>query len=391
MQIDRNVLVCSALWSLAIFSQGTIAQDMKTGLSLKADSTLAFDDNIYRVPDELARSDTFLALSPEINVIGVTGKHRYQLTYLGDYAKFKEESGADYTDHDIRLRAEFNHSLRFGTQFSVGYKKEHEDPGSINLIQLDIQEYNKYDEGYVNIGMALGQESSIGRLSFNYRRTNKDFTNNNLDFLDFVGDQYIGRFTYRIAPKTKLYTELSFSDLDYEPNSTFELDNELKRYSAGISWDFTNKLSGDINIGYQERNYLQETIQDIDGLTYTGTISWSINTYTELEIDAIRETVDTTLNEAGGSFRTTFGLDLSHELTELMSIKLNAGYADDELVFTTNRNDKRYRYGIQFDYELLRTLTIFAKYSYEERDSSLLQANFKANIISLNLLYKLDK
>lgn len=376
--------------ALALCSSVAIAQEDETGFFAKADTTIAHDDNIYRVTDDLAQSDTYLSVAPELKLIGGFGKQRFELNYTGDYSRFADNSDANFSDHDIRGNINLDHTIRFSSRFEAGYQKEHEEPGSINRIQLDITEYNKYEQRFFLAGLAYGQESSIGRISLNYRQTSKDYLNNDIDFLDYDSEQFTTRFTYRIAPKTKIYLEAMLSNFDYKPAESFELDNTFKRYRAGLTWDFTNKLTGDINIGFQDRDYDLDTIRDIDGLAYNGEITWSINSYTRIDIAAKRESVDSTLEEAGGFLRTSYSLSLKHSFTELLTFKADAGYATDELVFSSAREDNRYAYKVALEYDLLRYMKVGTFFSHEERDSTNLLAEYKANIIGLNVTISLD-
>lgn len=377
--------------ALALCSSVAIAQEDETGFFAKADTTLAHDDNIYRVTDDLAQSDTYLSVAPELKLIGGFGKQRFEISYKGDYAKFVDTDDANYTDHDLRAKLNFEHTLRFSSQFAAGYQDEHEDPGAFDRIQLNITEYNKFNQQYLLTGFAYGQESAIGRLTVDYRKTDKNYTNNNLDFLDFDSDRITARFTYRIAPKTRLYVESAYTKFDYKKVNEFELDNTYKRYRAGVTWDFTNKLTGDINIGYQDRDYELDTLRDIDGLAYNGEVNWSINTFTKLELVAKRESIDSSLEQTGGFLRTTFGIGLNHWFTELLKIKANVGYGTDELVFSSARKDDRLGSQISLEYSLLRNTTIGLSYKYEERNSSNLLAEYKDNTVGLNIVFSLDE
>ena len=371
---------------LAISSSQAYSQsDEEPGLFASAEAVLAHDDNIYRVTDDLAISDTYIRLTPEVSAVGGLGKHRFQLNYSGDYAKFSDQGEADYADHDITARVDLAHTLRLSTRFEAGYIKDHEEPGSINRIQLDISEYNKFDQSYYLAAVAYGSERAIGRLELRYRRTEKEYTTNSLDFLNNTNDQFSALFVYRIAPKTKVYIEGISTTFDYKLIGSYELDNTYNRYRAGITWDFTNKLSGDINIGYQERDYDLERLRDISGLAYNGEIIWALNTYTILAIEARRESVDSSLEETGGFLRTTYGASLTHELTERTKIVANVGAGRDELVFTSSREDRRLAYKLSIEYELLRNLSIGTFISFEERDSTDPLADFEANIVGLNM------
>ena len=386
---NRSIFTISTI-ALALCSSMALAQEDETGFFAKADTTLAHDDNIYRVTDDLAQSDTFLSIAPELKLIGGFGKQRFELAYNGDYAKFADASGADYTDHDIRAKINFDHTLRFTSKFEAGYQKEHEEPGSINRIQLDITEYNKFTQNFVLAGLAYGAEEAIGRLSLNYRRTEKDYSTNDLDFLDYISNQYTGRFTYKIMGNTKLYFEAMVAELDYTPTSNFVLDNTYKRYRAGATWDFSSKLTGDVNIGYQDRDYDLDTIRDIEGIAFDGEITWKLNTYSSIVAIAKRESIDSSLEEAGGFLRTSYGLSISHKLTERLKLEADVGYSKDELVFSANRDDSRNAYELSLGYEVLQNVTIAALYSYEERDSTLAVADYKANIFALNVIVSLE-
>lgn len=364
--------------------------NVEPGLFAEANATLAHDDNIYRVTDELAQSDTYLRLTPELSAVGGIGKHRFLLSYTGDYAKFSEANEADFSDHALRGSINLEHSPRFSTHFEAAYIRDHEDPGSINRVQLDISEYNKFDQTTFLAGFAFGSSQSIGLISVDYRKTDKDYTTNDLDFWDYNSDQFSSRFTYRVAPNTRVYIEGLFTEFDYTPGANFELDNTYKRYRAGVTWDFTGKLTGDLNIGYQDRNYDLDTIRDISGLAYDGEISWAINTFTKIVASALRESIDSSLEEAGGFLRTTYAIRLNHELTDRLSLDAGAGYSSDELVFSSAREDNRYAYQLGLEYELMRGVAVEAQYTYEERDSNLSVANYKANIFGLSVKISLE-
>lgn len=377
--------------AIAVLSTNAVAQsDEKPGLFASADASIVHDDNIYRVIDDLAQSDTYLRLKPELAAVGGLGKHRFQLSYIGDYAKFSEQSDADFTDHDLQGGIFLEHTLRFSSRLVAGYKKEHEDPGTINRVQLELSEYNKYDQNFILAGLAYGSEDAIGRIAVDYQRTDKDYSSNELAFWDFISDQISGRFTYKIAPNTKIYSEIIVTDFDYSPGSNFELDNTYKRYRAGVSWNYSGTITGDVNLGYQDRDYDQASLQDIDGLAYDGELTWSVNSYTQFVIAAKRESIDSSLDEAGGFLRTTYALSLNHELTERVKFNADAGFSNDELVFNTNRSDKRYAYQLGLEYELFHNVTLMADYTYEERDSTLEIADYQANIIGLSVVVSLE-
>lgn len=386
-KLSNIIFTTLTLSTVAPFSS---AQTDETGFFASADITLAHDDNIYRVTGDLAKSDSYINVKPNIGFIGGVGKHRMELTYKGDLSQFNQNDKADFTDHNIRGRIFLDHSLRFKTRFEASYLEEHEEPGVIQRVQLNLSEYNKYEQNFFGSGFTYGSESSIGQLSFDYGRYDRNYVNNNLDYLDFTNNQFTGRFTYRIAPKTRFYIESIIAEFDYPEGQNFELDNMYARYRAGVNWEFTNKLSGDLNIGYQDRDYEQDRLFDITGLAYSANVVWAINTFTEVELVANRESIDSSLEETGGFLRSTYGFELSHSLTDLLSTKVSTYYTNDELVFSSAREDERYTFDLAFTYDISRLTELAVNYSYQERDSTDVLANFKANIVGLAVKISLE-
>ncbi len=360
------------------------------GVNFKSKASIVNDDNIYRVQNNLKSSDTYLRIEPDLSATGGLGKHKFNLVYKGDYAKFRNYSDASFYDHAITGAIKLEHSYKFRSEVNAGFKKDHEEPGSINRVQLDITEYNKFDEHFFSLGLTYGSYESIGRINLDYIKNTKNYNNNNLDFLDNTNDQYSVKFTYRIAPNTKIYLETVLSDIDYTDHSNIPLDNKFIRYRAGVTWDISEKLSGDINLGYQNRDYDNSLIDDLSGLAFDGRVNWTINTYTGLTFRGKRESIDSSLDEAGGIIRTSFGLDLKHEISRRLFFDFGLAYATDELVFS-ERNDDRYVANLGLDYELNNRIKIGSKYFYEERKSTLEFAEYSANIIEINMTIELNK
>lgn len=370
-------------WSSYVCSQE------EKGVSVLINTEAVYDDNIYRVIDELSESDFYFNVSPELKLAGGTGKQFYVLSYIGDYSRFADISEANYSDHDIHGKINFEHTLRFSSKLEARYQKEHEDPGSINRIQLDITEYNKYDLSYIVAGFAYGKESSVGKVELDYTRVNKKYEETELNFLNYSSDELSGTFTYRLAPRTKVYLAAGISELDYDPSIDFELDNTFNIYQIGVSWQFSNKLIGDVNVGYQERDYIQETVRDISGLSYDGNIDWLINTYTTINLNATREALDSSIEGTGGFVRTSYGFRLSHLIKELFEIETMAAYSEDDLIFiSSSRQDERYDFSLSFNYRFYRDLEIGTYYSYQERKSSLDLADFKSNVVGIKIIGK---
>ncbi|MEQ5806150.1 outer membrane beta-barrel protein [Alteromonas sp. NFXS44] len=361
-----------------------------TGFIANLESAIVHDSNIYRVPDEYSDSDQYLKITPEIKFIKELDKQKYEIIYKSDIAKFREQHSANYDDHLLSIRAGFDHTYRFSSFFEYEYVKDHEEPGSLNRIQLDIVDYNKFSQNFFKSTLVWGKENSKGQIKLSYIRNKRNYKNNGLDFLDSIRDELDGTFFYRVAPKTRAYFQYAYAKYDYEASNNYELDNVYKRLSLGAVWDTSEALSGDVNIGYQNREYDLTRLQDIDGFSYDANVFWNLKDYSQFAFFARRESIDSSIEEVGGFLRTSFGLEFQHEFTEKLSIDAGIAHSKDELVFDLNRTDKRDQVLTEISYVYSPILKISCAYSYEDRTSTLAIANFKSNKVMLNIDLKLD-
>lgn len=379
----KQVLAKTFLITLYITCEQVSAEDF--GLSADIDSTALYNDNIYRVTDDLAIKDKALVITPKVSALGSFGKHRLELSYDGEYSKFKKESDADYSDHKLVANLNLEHTLRLSSRIQGSFIKEHEDPGMINRIQLDMTEFNKYDQKQILFGLAYGREDATGRIKFTYRKTDKEFTNNNFQYRSYLSDEFNPRFIYKITHSLTTYLDADITNYDYIDLENFSLDNDHQRYSTGINYTITEKLEAEINIGYQKRDYKQEDIRDISGIAYQGEVIWSPNTYTEASLQFKRESIDSSIVDLGGFLRKSYDLEIKHELTERNRIKAVLTYSSDDLVLSEPRNDETYSLKLAVSHELSRKMTLNAKYEYVERSSTLEYAEYKNNVIGISL------
>ncbi len=374
-----------------IFGLPMVAQAQEAGFSAEVDSRLTYDDNILRTSEANAQSDTSLVVAPELQLAGILGKQRFAVTYNGEYAKYQDNTDVNYTDHDIRLRADFDHSYRLTSGFDLQYKDKHEDFGEVNSISNGLSEFHRYNETQINGKFAYGRQDSFGQLVFRLGRTDIEYDNNNQNYRSHERDLASLGFYYRIAPRTRLLAEVEYQKFDYNPDVGFlDLDNEYIRYRVGLEWALTNQLEGMIKVGYQDRDYKIDVLRDIDGLSYEADLEYKPNTYTTIGLLARRESIDSSLESAGGFLRTTFGVSLIHGFTERTKLDGQVGYSKDDLVFlsiNSDRKDKREFAKLGVLHDLLTWVEIGANISFENRKSNLEDAKFEVN--SINLTAKL--
>lgn len=383
MKSNKFSLIAATIAVVASVPSVVSAQQV-TGFSAKAEVRLTHDDNIFRTPDEVSQSDTLINLNPEIKLVGGLGKHRFQIGYGGSYAKHADINNADYDDHSLTFQADFDHSTKLKTRFEAAFIDDHQEPGVINRVQIDLQEYNLFKEKRLGASLFYGSAESIGRIEFKYKNSDIDFTNNNLDFLDQTRESFDAKFIYRLSPKSRTYAEVTYIDFNFSPPlGQVDQDHVNITYSAGFSWDFANKLSGDVNIGYQELDFTSQQFRSTSGLTYDGTITWEVSELTELALSASRQALSSTIEEVGSFTRESVSLEVSHQFTERLMFEADIAFFNEDIELLLVRNDERYSYNLSLLYDVTSKMSVGGSFASNRRDSTLAFAEFEANLFSL--------
>lgn len=384
--MKRNIGI-NKLCLLAVLgatSTSNVIYAQETGLNAEIGSSLNYSDNILSSADEFAEDDIFLKVNPELALTGGLGKQRFSVQYNGEYAKYSDNSTVDYTDHDISLLADLDHSARLSSEFGFNFRDKHEVISDVNQVFTDIDEFTRFQDKELSARVAYGTPISFGQFVLGYSHLDRDFTKNEQEFRSFSRDQLIGQFFYRISSGTRLLAEVVYAESDYSPDVGFvNLTNDYNRLQFGVEWALTNQLEGSVKLGYQDRDYADVNLSDIDGLAFEASLDWQITELTNYQLEAKRETVDSSLQTAGGSLRTTYAFNASHSLSELTKIQGSLGYLEDEVVGGQNRQDERYRFEIGIEYSVLRNVDVGVQYGFEKRSSSLAAAEFDSNSISL--------
>ncbi|MCF2949879.1 outer membrane beta-barrel protein [Paraglaciecola aquimarina] len=376
--------IISGLWVNAVTAQ-------EAGFLAEINSRLTYDDNILRTSKAFEQSDTSLVVTPKLELAGILGKQRFAVTYNGEYANYFDNSDVNYADHEFRIGANFDHSNRLTSAFSVLYRDEHQSLSQSNAISNTFTEFSRLSEKQINGQVAYGRQDSFGQLVLKLGHSELEFDEIEDAFRNYDRDLVSLAFYYRIAPRTRLLTQVEYQDYSYSPGAGFiDLDNEYIRYLVGVEWALTNQLDGTIKVGYQDRDYKLAGLQDSDGLSYEADLVWQPNTYTAVSLAANRMSTESDIANTGAVLRTGYALSLTHELTKLTKLDAAVRYSKDDLSFNSTRQDKRHFVKLGVLHDLLTWVELGANISYEDRKSNVALAEYKVNSVNLTAKISFD-
>ncbi len=371
---------------LAILSTASLAES--PGFLWNVATQLRYDDNVFRTPDSEESDGTFV-VKPELSWLSLYGKHRFDLNYQGDYGLYFDITDLNYFDHHLKAHTLLDHTNRTNSEYTLGHRWGQDQPGETDAESDSLEEPDEWRDGYAEGKVYFGRRDSqgqiVGKLGYHQRR----FTNNNQEFRDYNLLGATSTFFYRVAPRTRLLFEISYSDYDYRNNDSSERNqtNQEYRYLTGVTWEATAKTTSIFKIGYRDKNYDDDRFNDLTGLTLWLDGIWEPNTYTKVTLGASQENRESAREgEDSGGFVSRYirgGLEYGITPRTLLITKVQYDNDDFENSLDRNREDDRWDLRLGMKYSLRRWLDLGAEYRFEDRDSTEDRFDFSSNVFML--------
>lgn len=352
------------------------------------------DDNIYLssgLAGDREFSDWITHVMPELAL-------RYPLPERGDLIIGYQGDLAYYSDYDDNNWQ--THKAFFGVNYQtpvgliLGINSTYtdaEDPfGSDNQYNLGIPNTKRWNNDLRGkIGYMLGERYKIFAL-FNYYKQDydrdEDFTQD-YDFTEFgIGLQM------RVLPKTWGFVRYHVGKQDYfthrlgvtEDNDP---DFDTQRVNAGFTWDVGAKVSGELNFGYQWKDYDNEF--DSNNIRYDDKDTWIAETaitYAPNPNTTVIFAISRALRDTGADTSeyfedTTFGLAITQRFYEKFRLHLAGEYAinDYNLPEADPKDETDLMASLRLDYMIQDWLKAGISYKYMEKDSNYADDEFSDN------------
>lgn len=365
------------------------AQTQIEGAAFEFNSQIVHDDNIFRVQDK--ESDTFIKLSPTFAYKGLYGKHQLTTAYEGDYALYTNNSSVNYNNHKAMANLELGLTSKWNMSLGLLYLNQVEQPGINNQVLNDVNEFNQFSRTRFNIRTAYGRTSSTGQLVFNFARHNYDYKNNNQAYRDRSQSDVSGTFYWRIAPKSRMIFEVRAADVNSDNTLGFNQTFEQLSYLTGVTWEATGKTEGAIRVGYQDTNYENPLIADLDGLSYFADIDWRPDTNSIVTLALSRTARDNPELVLAGLETTDFSLRYETPIIGNFDLAVKYSYRNDKFGGGSSaRSDKTNAIKGEISYSAYSWLDVFVGLEHMMRNSENTIYEFDNNRISIGAIVAFD-
>ena len=196
-----------------------------------------------------------------------------------------------------------------------------DNPGSPN-VQAGLQRYPIYttvggtfgfDQNFNRLQVSAG--ATVDRTDYQWSKLTDGSSTSNDDrnFSQYGG---IGRVSYEVMPGLKPFAEAQgdsrVHDLYLDRNG-YARDSNGGYVKAGTSFEFSRLLTGEIAVGWAQRDYADARLPRLQGLLTTASLVWTATPLTTAKYFSDTQLVETTLPGTAGILVRTHTLEVDHD------------------------------------------------------------------------------
>ena len=366
---------------------------LRTGafvVSPAVEVTGGYDTNPARAP--AGRASAFVTVSPELLAKSDWQRHEVTANLRGSYTTYARTPELDRPSFDGkvtgRLDVTRNTSLIGEGSFIVGT----DNPGSPN-VQAGLSRFPIF----TTLGGALGVSQRFNRVEVTVKGTaertefqDSVFTDgttaSNAD-RDFNRYAALMRTSYDLMPGLKPFVEVGADmrehDLQFD---RFGLQRDSTGWTAkaGSTFAFSRKLTGEIALGYLERDYKDPSLQQLQGILFDASLIYSLSALTNIKLTAATVAGETTVPGAAGILTRNAGIEVEHAFRRWLIGAVKFNYGNDDYVGST-RKDDRFAISAALTYKLNRLMQVKGEVRQEWLNSTIPGVDYTATVLLVGL------
>ncbi len=310
--------------------------------------------------------------------------NKYQLYLSGglNFKNFSENSELNHTD--VKLEGLFQYNPKQNLTFQVT------DQYVNNQDLFDISNATENNQRVYDSNLFIGgvDWQPLNKLSVKLDYTNfalkyDDTTN---DFLNRTDNGLDLHLFYDYSPKTNMFFQYRYFYASFDGND--QLENGNVYLYLGVNWRYTVKTTFLAKIGYQAVDYDNEAYDDPSGaLTFEIQANWKMTAKTSFLLDATYSYEQTDSVTALNKRVFVARIGYEQQFTDRLRGAVNFIYenSDYEQLDGYPREDDRYFFKPELQYAFRKWLHGELSYSFDTRDSSREELDYKTNNVKLGL------
>ncbi|MBL8521946.1 MAG: outer membrane beta-barrel protein [Betaproteobacteria bacterium] len=331
------------------------------------------DDNLF-LANTSKKSSSVQTFNPGLRLEAKSQSSLLTFDLDGRIGRYSSSSADNYSDLTAAASADIVADSSLGFRFFLDHERGHDPRGSTDRGSSDKPD--EFDRNGFSALLAYGANDAIGRVEVELGTFRKRYQNNRAFTLasDRDGDNFAGRFFWRIAPKTYAVFEAREDKMDYSLSTSLQ-DSKERRYMVGLTWDATDATSGTAKVGRIQKNFSAASIPDFSGTGWEVGINWSPMTYSKVGLNT-QKTFGESTGVGDFTLSKRYSATWTHDWDSRLSTQAFISRSDDDFVRNV-RDDSTDTLGFKVNYKLQRWLTLGGEYTYTDRSSNVTGFSYK--------------
>lgn len=350
-------------------------------LSLRLATGIGYDANVFRTQNN-TRSDSFLSVRPALILNGRAGKHRLGLGYEGDYRKYSEFSTENFLDHRIFANANLDLTRKIDVNLGGQLWWGHDPRGAPGVRIVNPGDLDTWREYRVKAELVYGREITRAQITPWIEFSGLRYLNNNQSIRDYDRQDFRIRGRWRFNPRFYGLVEGGFGQVNHtDPRNG--LDRNESDILVGFGWEATAKTSGEILIGFLNRDFDDPARGDNQNFDWDARVHWSPKPYSKVTAFTRQTSREDASGGVGTFLADTFGVRWRHAFTQRTELDTNLEYTIAD--YDSSRTDKYWRWDVGVTQGINRWLDFGVTYQYLNRRSNIPGIDYDDHEILLEL------
>ena len=340
---------------------------------------LGATDNVF-LTDAGRKSDLYGLVAPSAHVGTDWSQHEIQLNGGARLRRYFDNPRRDRDEWNVDGLGRLDVRSNFSITAQAAAAKIQEEPftGEANSTVAALSTFRR---DYAGVRGQYRGGRVRGILSYDYQ----DFTFSDVDFgggvklgqrnRDRKINRIAGQGEYALSPSLAVYTQVSYSRIDYDTllaPGIANRDSDGGRIIAGVSLDVSNLFRGVIGVGYTRRDYKSPLYRDVSGISAEGRLEYFPTESATFTLALRRFIEDSNLGGTSAYFDNRVSLKADYELLRNMIVSASAEYGRQNYIGSNDRdNIWRLQTGAQYFASRLLSLQANVSYGHRRRDGGL--------------------
>lgn len=354
--------------------------------------SLGYDSNPQRSALPGVKGSPVLRSEGELEVQSDWNVHELRGTVRGGYSRFFRDPEASRPDADgtMSLRLDATRDTRI--LLEARGRLDTQRPGSPELNAPVIGRPQIYQ-----YGASAGVTHDINRLQLTLRGSVDRYdyedarlaSGNILSQKDRDHTQYGLRLraAYELTLGIKPFIQGEIDQREFDlaiDSSGYRRSSQGVTGRIGSTVELSRLLTGEISVGYQDRDYEDGRLKNLRGVIGDIAVLWTPTPLTTVTLRGTSELGDTTIAGSSGTTVRRASLEIAHALRRNVTLTGFANFSRTDYDGQNLQEDYT-SVGARLEYKLTRTFAVRASFTHERLNSTAQGSDYTANVALVGL------